>query len=334
MDFREIDSRAEAFLTWYEWGLRNNDVDSSIYLCNYLMNRFEHNYEQVLWICWIYGTTYQLATTWVIWNEFPDFHLVDRDRLKEWNDKNYHRLRYQTDTKWNKGKLPEMFDSYAKFIGDKTQREVIEGIADQGFNKLWDAINCLHKFGRYSSWFYIQFLKHVGGINIDANDLKLNDLNGSRSHRTGLMYAIGWDSTIDRVPTDSDLVYLNTRATALLSSARERFGELEPDYFSMETALCSFKKLFRTRDGRYNGYYLDRQAEDIRKVELDRWDGIDWLPLWQGREETIDPRLISTSINKSKMKLFLATGKMHHMELLKGNEQPPLEITRRRYMSV
>jgi hypothetical protein len=55
--------------------------------------------------------------------------------------------------------------------------------------------------------------------------------------------------------------------------------------------LCSFKKIFRAHHGRYLGYYLDRQAEEIIKAEGDGWYGIDWDVLWQAREETIDIRL-------------------------------------------
>ena len=80
------------------------------------------------------------------------------------------------------------------------------------------------------------------------------------------------------------------------------------DYFAMETCLCSFKKLFRKRDGRYLGYYLDRQAEEIKKVEQDRWFGIDWQPLWDARSETLNKKYLTDSINKGKMEIYLDTG--------------------------
>ena len=73
----------------------------------------------------------------------------------------------------------------------------------------------------------------------------------------------------------------------------------------METCLCSFKKLFRTSKGRYLGYYLDRQAEEILQAERDGWDGIDWQPLWDARTETLERRLLTNKIDNSKMALFL-----------------------------
>jgi hypothetical protein len=73
----------------------------------------------------------------------------------------------------------------------------------------------------------------------------------------------------------------------------------------METCLCSFKKLFRKSKGRYLGYYLDRQAEEIQQCEKDGWFGIDWQPLWDSRVETLENKLLTNKIDNSKMSLYL-----------------------------
>ena len=126
-DLRLKENRRTAFLKWCEWSLLHKDCDPALWLLNYLFDRFEHNIEQKFWISWIYGTTYHLPTAWIIWNEFPDFELVDQERLQEWNNKNYQRLRYQTDTKWNKGHLPQQFASYKRWVNfenkEGTQRQ-------------------------------------------------------------------------------------------------------------------------------------------------------------------------------------------------------------------
>jgi hypothetical protein len=77
----------------------------------------------------------------------------------------------------------------------------------------------------------------------------------------------------------------------------------------METCLCSFKKIFRKNHGRYLGYYLDRQADEIKKVEEDGWYGIEWEVLWQSRNETIDPRLDhKRGVDKELYSHFINTG--------------------------
>jgi hypothetical protein len=101
----------------------------------------------------------------------------------------------------------------------------------------------------------------------------------------------------------NQLKYLNENAAEILDIVKKDYPNT--DYFDMETCLCSFKKLFRKKQGRYLGYYLDRQAEEISKCEKDGWNGIDWQPLWDARNETLNKSLLTNKINNSKMELYL-----------------------------
>lgn len=280
-------------------------------MTNYLFDRFEHNTEQKLWIAWIYGTTYYFPTTWVIWNEYPDMELVGLDRLKDWNNKNYKRLRYQTDTKWNKGHLPAQFESYKNWVGGRTQVEAfapfLKGTPQENFDGLWEEIKTkFHKFGRYSTWFYMQTLKQCCGLPVEPSSLMLDDYSGSRSHRNGLCFAMDREDWVNVKPTPDMLKAMNDTSQYILEAVKKDFPNT--DYYDMETCLCSFKKLFRVSRGRYLGYYLDRQAEEIAQCEQDGWDGIEWRPLWDSRNETVDQNLLTNKINTSKMKLYLEEG--------------------------
>lgn len=308
----------ENFINWFGWSLRLEDCDSALYMTNYFFDRFEYNIEQRLWISWIYGTTYYWPTAYIIWNEFPDMELVGVERLRDWNNSNYSRLRYQTDTKWNKGHLADQFISYKDWVGDKSQKERFTEICDSdpytNFDRLWKETNSWHKFGRYTSWFYLQTLKQCCDIHIDIDSLWLHDYSGSRSHRNGLCYALDKPDWVDKKLSDKETFYLEEEGKNILLETKERFPEVssKADFFAMETCLCSFKKLFRRRDGRYLGYYIDRQAEEIKKVEADNWEGIDWKPLWDARRETLQKEYLTNSISKSKMNIFLDTGKIDY----------------------
>ena len=280
-------------------------------MTNYLFRRFEHNKEQKLWIAWIYGTTYFFPTTWVIWNEFPDMELVGLDRLKDWNNNNYKRLRYQIDTKWNKGHLPVQFESYKNWVGQKSQLDAFRPFllkrSDENFNDLWNEVKTkFHKFGRYSTWFYLQTLKQCCDLPIEPGHLMLEDYSGSRSHRNGLCMALGRPEWYDEKLSAKQIAYMNDVAAEVLLEVKKDFPDT--DYFDMETCLCSFKKLFRKKHGRYLGYYLDRQAEEIAKCEADGWDGIDWQPLWDSRIENLNKKLLTNKINNSKMELYIDNG--------------------------
>lgn len=332
MDYRLEQNRREAFIRWYAWSLKYDDCDPAVWATNYINKRYEHNDEQKLWLCWLYGNTYQLPTAWVLMNEFPDYELATVDRTTQWNTTNYKRLRYQTDTKWNKGHLPTMFESYQKYIGNQTQREKIESLYGHNekanFDNLWTSVKTsLHKFGRYSTWFYLQHLKHTAGVRINPTSLMLDDYDGSRSHRNGLLYALGQQDDMDRKLTRVEYANLEAQAQEILAETMARFPELisSIDYFTMETSLCAFKKIFREHHGRYLGYYLDRQAEEITKAESDGWYGIDWNVMWQSREETIDLRLDNRrGIDKERFPSFIRTGRLENLDWLFDDEEPIL----------
>lgn len=293
-------------------------------MTNYLNDRYEHNEEQRIWFCWLYGNTYHLPTAWILMNEFPDFELATYDRMDKWNTENYKRLRYQTDTKWNKGHLADMFSSYKKFIGDRTQKEAIESYysdnSSQSFDNLWKGVKGdLYKFGRYSTWFYLQHLKHTCEIQIDPTSMMLNDYSGSKSHRNGLLMGLNRDDEYDKKLTKDEYEYLEDSAKDIILETKNRYPEIssEADNFTFETCLCSYKKIFRKRHGRYLGYYLDRQAEEITKVSGDRWHGIDWEVLWQSREEILDKRLTSKSgIKKFWFDSYLDEGYIKRVDWL------------------
>ena len=317
LDYRLKENRKEAFIEWCEWSLTNKDCDPALWLLNYLFDRFEHNIEQKYWISWIYGTTYHLPTAWIIWNEFPDFELVDQKRLQDWNDNNYARLRYQTDTKWNKGHLPQQFASYKRWImhenEEKTQRHRFANLLRRNsFEFIWNSVEKnLHKFGRYSTWYYLQTLKDCVGLDLVPNNLKLSDYSGSRSHRNGLCFALGHDDWINQKLHVSCIQYLEQQAAEI-----QKGLSVDMDLYQMETLLCSFKKVFRKKQGRYLGYYLDRQAEEIKKVEADNWHGIDWQVFWDARTETLPSKLHeSKTIRKDLYSVFLDTGTLEYKTL-------------------
>lgn len=325
-----IDNR-ELFIRWYAWSTKYKDCDPSVWMTNYLNKRYQHNDEERIWLCWLYGNTYYLPTSWVLKNEFPDYELATLDRITKWNNENYKRLRYQTDTKYNKGHLPIMFESYQKYFGKKSQRQVIESqFGDnekKNFDILWNSVNkSFHKFGRYTTWFYLQHLKHTAGIKIESTSLMLSDYSGSRSHRNGLCFALNKKEWIDTKLTPKEYDWLESQSEEILIEMKSRFPELSEqfDHFTLETCLCSFKKIFREKSSRYLGYYLDRQAEEIMQVASDNWNGIEWNVLWQARKETIEKKLDKRSgIDNNKFGEYIKNGSIDRMNWMFEDMETP-----------
>lgn len=330
MDYRNSEHRLESFIKWYAWSIEYKDVDPAVWMTNYLNERFEHNIEQKLWLAWLYGNTYYLPTAWIIINEFPDFELATYDRMNLWNTHNYKRLRYQTDTKWSKGHLPDMFRSYAEFVGENDQRSSLsEYYGDnehQTFHNLFDLIKKkFYKFGRYSAWFYLQHLYSTCEVPAVPDTLLFNDYSGSRSHRNGFCFALGKDEWYDQKLSRSEYESLESSAKEVLSEMRTRFPHLSEGInpYTMETCLCSYKKIYRKRNGRYLGYYNDRVAEEIQRVERDDWSGIEWQVLWDARKETLDDRLWkSNKIDKGKFSSFVDEGNIDRLYWMFNEDKP------------
>ena len=319
-DYREVKNRREGFLQFYAASVASGDCDPALWLIKYLNQRFEHSVEEKLWFAWLYHT-YNLPTAWVYKQEFPDEELASVERFTRWNDDNYSRLRYQTDTKWSKGHLPAMYKSYTEWVGGGSQVSrfamFCEGSPENNFEQLWREIKTnWYKFGRYTTFFYLQTLKHTCDVCLDCPTLFLSDFSGSKSHRNGLIYAAGKEEWLNARLSVAEYNWLEGFGADLLTEARLKWPALASqfDNFSLETALCAYKKLWRVSRGRYVGYYLDRQSEEIQKADKDGWQGIHWEVLWQAREEVVGGLLAPRKaiIDNSKMNLFLDTGSFHY----------------------
>lgn len=317
-DYRPADeNRRELFKKYYHWSLKTNDCDPSLFLMNYVNKRMELNIEQRYWFAWLYGNTYNVATAWILFNEFPDFENVDIDRLSKWNADNYKRLRYQIDNKWQKGHLPAMFESYKSNIYSRgnSQQEYFQSLCTgDGIYNFYtmqgEIVKNWFKFGRYLSWFYLQTLKETCDLNLEPQDLLLKE-KSSESHRNGLLHALGLEYILseDDMKIDKEMYeILDTEASQILDEMNTEFSDVDADYFSMETTLCAFKKIFRMKHGRYLGYYIDRQGMDIKQCQEDGWIGIDWELLWNGRKEIIDERLLRNEVKEQDMWEFLNSG--------------------------
>lgn len=319
-DYRVLEDRREGFLQFYAASVGCGDCDPALWLMRYLNTRYEYSTEERLWFAWLYHT-YNLPTAFVYKNEFPDEELASVERFTQWNDENYKRLRYQTDTKWSKGHLPAMYQSYTDWVGTSTQSEkfaeLCQGSPEENFKELWNLVKGQwYKFGRYTAFFYLQTLKHTCDVPIDCPSLLLSDYSGSKSHRNGLCLALGRDEWVNAKLSADEYNWLESAGAELLGEARRRWPKLAIhfDNFSLETALCAYKKLHRVSRGRYIGYYLDRQSEEVMKAESDNWRGIDWDVIWQARSEVVGDLLAPRNaiVSKDKMSLFLDQGTLHY----------------------
>lgn len=292
------------------------DIDPSIWMSNYLVDRTEMNRDQIIWFCFLNSITYHLPTAFLLFNEYPDSYLVDIDRISEWWSKEVQsRCPYQTDKLKQRKYLPQTIESYQKIIGKSDSKyfdRLLCNNADKNFDILWNEFyKPVAHFGRFSTWNFAQMLKQVAKYDIEPNILFLGESN-AESITHGMCHVLGqeektfkrrWKTPEGKKRKEvykfnkSEKDHMERQAKSLISS-------LDTDGFDLETVLCAYKKIWRDKDSRYVGYYLDRQAGDINKIEKEGgWDGVPWYLLHQSRKEVPKVDTDNIKVDSSKFKL-------------------------------
>lgn len=303
-------------MTWFKRfclnSLNAQDVDPAINYMNYIVDRMEMNDEQILWLCFLFGATYHLPSAYLIWNEYPDVELVDIERLDDWWLKSQKSIPFQQDKMKQRKNFVDTVSSYKNLVGE-SQKEyfdnLLSGSSFENFDRLWSLSSSDIKFfGRFSIWNWCQALKHVAGYKIDPKRLMVGEKD-SVSFTDGLAYAFGYPEKVTKKTkingkSVKQLYNWSLSEKAEMENICNQFKhKLDIDNFQLETLACAYKKIWRTHESRYVGYYNDRIADDIKSVQP-YWVGVDWQLLWDARENCVPKRYIHNSgVDKSKFLL-------------------------------
>lgn len=296
--------------------IKAHDVDPALEYLNYMIDRMEMNQEQILWLCFLYGLTYQLPTAYVIWSEFPDLELVDKDRLARWFNENRTKLPYQQDKVKCKKDTVRTILSYQELVNG-SQKAYFDNLLSSGdsqinFDKMWSPLKSVYAFGRFSTWNQVQALKHVAGYNIEPTILMLGEPD-SVSFTDGLAYAFGQLDRVTRKVVDPltgkrkkvYYVWSDKEKEEMEKACRVIKHTMKLDNFQLETLACAFKKIWRDYNSRYVGYYNDRIADDIRATSSLGWSGVDWQLLWDARQACVPEKYLHNNmgVNRKWFKL-------------------------------
>lgn len=310
--------RIEYFIEFYKNSLEIKDIDPSIWMANYIVDRMELNEEQILWFCFLCSITYHLPAAYLLINEYPDLESAGIERLNVWWKDAQYKIPFQRDKLKQRKFLPETVESYQNLVRG-SQKIFFNSILckDSGTNfyELWNVLyKDIKHFGRFSVWNWAQMLKEVAKYDIESPTLMLGEDN-SESHTHGLCYAFGKDEWakkiryVDEQGKKKKIVHVFSQEEKeyLENESKKLYKMLEKENlyvsnFNIETVACAFKKLFRERDSRYVGYYLDRQAEDIISIQ-DNWKGVDWQLLWDARKEMLESYVQHNEIDSNKFKM-------------------------------
>lgn len=315
-----------AFKHYYVATVKTWEIDPNYPLLSYCFRRYELSKEQEYWWCWLYGTFYHPGTLFWFAQEFPEFEKVDVGRLERWHAANWQKLRYNTDRKYEKGHLVEMFLSYKEMIGDQSQEQFFSKLLRsddprENFHRVWDRLLNLRRFGRYAVYIYTEALARCMGMPIEADTCFLKE---AKSSRNGLCYAIGRADWVDAQVRDIDFAVLESETEQLMAELREEYPSVAVDHWFMESVFCAFKGFMRSTKGRYIPYYVDRMLEEIHQLEKKEPEatvGVDWNVLHQFRVESFPAEFLGelhdwNGIRKDLEFQFKTTGYMFNMDKL------------------
>lgn len=325
LDFRLPEYRREVFLRFFEFHLKYRAHAGAVYyVFPYLAEQGDWTMEEKLWFAYLNGNTQNPVTSYIIFNRYrtiPD----DLNEMGEWfhSEKVYRNLGFDTDRRHHKKSLMSHVENYKGLLKGQTQEEYFGQYLKHGeyanFKKLWDVVsNRFLSFGRLSTFSYLEYLR-IMGLNLDCDELFLDDMQGSKSHRNGLCKVMGRDDLdwhqdnpgFNGVYSTGLLSELEMEAAQLLdeSKTRMRGAEYEKDisYFTLETALCTYKSWHR-KNRRYPNVYNDLLHNRIKHAE-ERWIRPRFKVFWDARKAYLPDNLL---LEKNPLDVGCVPEKQNH----------------------
>lgn len=302
-------NRIPEYIRYHADSSRALDIDPQVEAIQYICKRFELNDEQRYWLCFLFSTNYCTATTYFMYNEFPDFATVDVGRLQRWWTANRSKLIFQTDRAWirSRNQFVEVFCSYRDLVaklsgGTMSQAQALDAVIAQGGDP-YTRYDSLIKnfdvrlFGRFTMFLYSELLHNICGLDLGVRF----DIREAESSRNGLVFALGMEDTAytgrtgKHLPEDT-IRTLNDGLRFIVRRIRQLpINPRHKSLWSIETTLCAYKK-HCLNNRRWVGYYIERQRREIAKLQASTCKmaggGVSWLPLWQFRAETYDKKFL------------------------------------------
>jgi hypothetical protein len=335
MDFREPRYRREVFLRFYEDHLKYKSHPGGVYFAMpWLANKFSMDLETKLWFAFINGCSQNIVTTHLILQKFPTLKGTNVEELDSWWSSNQHKFKvgsgWDSDRKYFKyGKtgFPNCVKSYKENV-DKfgTQVDLFNSLVytddkSKNFQKMWDYVRKnFMSFGRLSTFSYLEYLR-VQGLHIDCDNLFLDDIGGSRSHRNGLCKVLGRDDLDwwkqDLKYASETIDWLKVEGELLLEEARARIDHPDVSYFTLESTFCCYKSWHRP-NRRYPNIYMDMFYNRIKYAESE-W-GDEFELFWQMRKDCLPKHLRlednpkDPGLTPEKQNHYLTTGQVIMME--------------------
>lgn len=273
-DYRLPQNRAVYFDKLYKLNLEHGIMPGLVYLyMPELARRYDWDAEQKLWFAFLNGLTQNPITSLRLFDQLPAVPPAGAalSKFTDWFNAEWDTLQFDTDRRYQKRDTVEAIKTYAKLVEEFGSQEAM--LTGKPYSELWNIVrNRYYSFGRLSSFSYLEYV-YLNGFGADCDDLIFADKSGSKSHRNGMLFLLGFDNLVwdKRLDNGQDGNYPDFKKmcgwlTTESEKHLEQFKLTHPDLkhagkFTMESNLCTFKNHFFGR--RYPGVYADMAQERI-----------------------------------------------------------------------
>lgn len=296
--------------------IRHGYMDTDTHLLGRYAEAMNYPLPRKISLSFLYSTCYNVPTAVLLDQLLGPISAWSQKSLCDVWDKYKHSLIFQTDRKWVKitnqfvGLCIDFLEQMYPF-----SRYIKPHI--HSFDDMYDAFSQLKNQGRVSTYIFIDGLIATGVMK-PCMPRKF-DWNNGQTCTEGMLHAIGMDDAVKEFDKGKHklkpeiLTVLDEYLSRLVLELREE-GLEEDCVCDYESNLCAYRKYFKGT--MYKGYYLDRQLEELRKLQkqLPEWGNL-WEYLFQLRKEVYPGDMLGEiggwqGIRKGLMKNFLQEGVM------------------------
>lgn len=213
-------------------------------------------------LAFFYSTVYNIPSA--------IFMLRELDRIAEdpegWCARNRPLLIFQSDRRYMR--CNNALERTLKHFSDKLAggEEFVQATVKGGRIDTEMAIRLCQEwpnFGRFGAYLFTETLTYL--MHLESANAPRFDFRNGATATSGVMNVFGFDAEADefdrrkRIPGNMSLEQLDALLATIAGAVEESGGDA--DYACLETSLCAYRKFFK--GSRYNGYYLDRQLEEL-----------------------------------------------------------------------
>lgn len=249
--------RIDEFLKYH----RDGDGECNGILLKACADSYNLNEDERFYLALFYAITYCIPSSFKMLKERDYIYTNPQSYAK----KNKDKLIFQSDRRYMR--CNNLFEKTLNWLTSSgSLRESFEKdcISNRNIDiqKAIDHVRQWTSFGRFASYLFIETLVYLFGY--DHTNTRF-DWNNGDTATSGMLNLLCCDKEADyfdkndRLPSNVNIDLLDLNLQKLIKAINATGGN--DNISCIETSLCAYRKFFK--GSRYNGYYLDRQLEEI-----------------------------------------------------------------------